>query len=68
MQHPPVLLVLDNGTKLRPQGTTWEAFWNSTTPQPNQRVLIDFNASPTLAIYTWHNAEITCVSLAKNSL
>ncbi|WBA43553.1 hypothetical protein [Hymenobacter canadensis] len=60
-QHP-ILLVLADGRQLKPSGAVWSSFWsNLGTPAP-QRVRMSYQLLPTQAIYTWGNAEISCIS------
>ena len=62
-QHP-VLLTLANGRQLLPSGPTWDGYRSSAGPDAPRQIRIDYEPLPTLAIYTWGNASITCISSA----
>jgi hypothetical protein len=61
-QQHPLLLALPDGRQLNPSGPVWEGFRSTLGPSAPQRLLIDYTLLPTQAIYTWGNADITCVS------
>lgn len=60
----PVLLTLGDGQQLRPQGATWDAYWRSRTPESSDQLLVSYSPLATLTIYTWSEADITCVTEA----
>jgi hypothetical protein len=63
-QHP-ILLVLADGRQLKPSGAVWDGFWSNANGPVPQRVRISYQLLPTEAIYTWGNAEISCISAAQ---
>jgi len=60
-QHP-ILLILANGQQIKPLGPAWESFWSNIGTMNPKQVKIDYEPLATPQIYSWGNANITCIS------
>ena len=58
----PTLLLLNDGTQLRPYGSEWDNFYNSLGNNTPDQVKISYTPEATPAVYSWLNASITCIS------